>query len=121
MDFNQDQASMELSLQSTRDASLSIECSEASSSCSELVIGLQNTTKVYTCTVAPRLQATVSSPMQVQATQLITRAVDYRSELVTGLENCIKLVRCTKVVQQETGCTVSAAMTLAKRDILIRR
>ena len=121
MDFNQDQASMELSLQSTRDASLSIECSEASSSCSELVIGLQNTTKVYTCTVAPRLQATVSSPMQVQATQLITRAVDYRSKLVTGLENCIKLVRCTKVVQQETDCTASAAMTLAKRDILIRR
>ena len=120
MGFNQDQASMQLSLQSTRDASLSIECSEASSSCSELVIELQNTTKVYTCTVAPRLQATVSLPMQVQATQLITRA-DYRSELVTGLQNYIKLVRCTKVVQQETDCTVSAAMTLAKRDILIRR
>ena len=113
---NQDQSSMELSLQST---STSIECSEASSSCSELVIGLQNTTKVCTCTVAERLQATVSSPMQVQATQLITRAVDYRSELITGLENCIKLVRCTEVVQQETDCTASGAMPLANRDIVI--
>ena len=133
---NQDQASMEPSLQSTRDvcqcteASMelillstkdAIECSEASNSCSELVIGLQNTTKVYTCTVAQRLQATViSSPMQMQATRLVTRA-DYRSELVIGLENCIKLVQCTKVVQQETDCTASGAMTLAKRDILIYR
>ena len=119
---NQDQASMELSLQSIGCSSLSIECSEAPSSCSELVIGLQNTAKVYTCTVAERLQATVSSPMQMQmqAAQLITRrAVDYRSQLVIGLENCIKLVRCTKVVQQETDCTASGAMTLAKRDILI--
>ena len=111
---------MELSLQSTRDVCLSIECSEASNSCSELVIGLQNTTKVYTCTVAQRLQATVSSPMQMQATQLITRA-DYRSELVIGLENSIKLVQCTKVVPQESDCTASGAMTLAKRDILICR
>ncbi len=117
---NQDQALMELSLQSTRDVSISIECSEASSSCSELVIGLQNTTKACTCTVAPRLQATVSSPMQMQASQLMTRAVNYRSELVTGL-NYIKLVRCTEVVQQETDCTTSGAMTLAKRDILIHR
>ncbi len=117
------EASMELSLQSTRDVCLSIECNyicEASNSCSELVIGLQNTTKVYTCTVAQRLQATVSSPMQMQATQLITGA-DYRSELVIGLENSIKLVQCTKVVQQETDCTASGAMTLAKRDILIHR
>ena len=112
---NQDQALMEYSLQSTRDVSLSIECSEASRSCSELVIGLQNTTKVCTCTVA---KATVSSPMQMQATQLITRAVDYRSELITGLENCNKLV---KVVQQETDCTASGAMTLAKRDIPIHQ
>ena len=119
---NQDQALMELSLQSTRDVSISIECSEASSSCSELVIGLQNTTKVCTCTVAPRLQATVSSPMQMQATQLITqRAVDYRSELVIGLENCIKLVQCSKVVQQETDCTASGVVTLTKRDIPIHR
>ncbi len=81
----------------------------------------KNTTKVYTCTFAERLQATVSSPMQMQATQLTTRAVDYRSELVTGLENCIKLVQCTKVVQQETDCTTSGAMTLAKRDIVIHR
>ena len=109
---------MELSLQSTGDVSISIECSEASNSCSELVIELQNTTKISTCTVAPRLQATVSSPMQIQATQLITRA-DNRSELVIGFENCIKLVRCTKVVQQETDCTASGAMMLAKRDILI--
>ncbi len=109
---------MELSLQSSI---ISIECSEYSSNCSELVIGLQNTTKVYTCTVAQRLQATVSSSMQMQATQLITRA-DYRSELVIGLENCIKLVQCTKVVQQETDCTASGAMTLiTKRDILICR
>ncbi len=129
---NLDQASMEPSLQSTRDvcqcteASMelillspkdAIECSEASSNCSELVIGLQNTTKAYTCTVAQRLQATVSSPMQMQATQLITRA-ECRSELVIGLENRIKLVRCTK---QETDCTASGAMTLAKRDILIHR
>ena len=57
------------SFQSTGCSSLSIECSEASNSCFELVIGLQNTTKVYTCTVA---QATVSSPMQMQATQLTT-------------------------------------------------
>ncbi len=109
---------MGLSLQSTGCSSLSIECSEASSSCSELVIGLKNTIKVCTCTVAERLQATVSSPMQMQATQLITRSVDYRSELITGLENCNKLV---KVAQQETGCTASGAMTLAKRNILIRR
>ncbi len=111
---------MELSLQSTRDVCLSIECSEASNSCSELVIGLQNTTKVCTYTIAQRLQATVSSPMQMQATQLITRA-DYRSELVIGFKNSIKLVGCTKVVQQETECTESGAMTLAKRDILICR
>ncbi len=111
---------MEPSLQSTRDVSLSLECSEGTSSCFELVIGLQNTTKAYTCTVAQRLQATVSSPMQMQATQLITRA-DYRSELVIGLENCIKLVQCIKVVQQETDCTASGAMTLAKRDNPIRR
>ncbi len=116
---NQDQALMEYSLQSTRDVSLSIECSEASRSCSELVIGLQNTTKVCTCTVA---QATVNSPMQMQATQLITqRAVDYRSELVIGLENCIKLVQCSKVVQQETDCTASGVVTLTKRDIPIHR
>ncbi len=108
---------MELSLQSTGCSILSIECSEYSSSCSELVIGLQNTTKVYTCTVAQRLQATVSSSMQMQATQLITRA-DYRSEFVIG---SIKLVQCTKVVQQETDCAASGAMTLAKRDILIYR
>ncbi len=109
---------MELILLSTKDA---IECSEASNSCSELVIGLQNTTKVYTCTVAQRLQATViSSPMQMQAIRLVTRA-ECRSELVIGLENRIKLVRCTKVIQQETDCTASGAMTLAKRDILIRR
>ncbi len=114
---NQDQASMEPSLQNT---SLSVECSEPPRNCFELVIGLQNTTRVYTCTVAQRLQATVSSPMQMQATQLITRA-DYRSELVIGLEKFIKLVQCTKVVQQETDCTASGAMTLAKRDILIRR
>ncbi len=113
----QDQVSMDLSLQSTGCNSLSIECSEASRSCFELVIGLQKTTKVYTCTVAPRC---VSSSMQMQATQLITRA-DYRSELVIGLQNCIQLVRCTKVVQQETDCTASGAMTLAKRDILIHR
>ena len=114
-----DQASMELSLQSS---SLSIECSESTNSCSELVIELQNTIKVCTCTVVQKLQATVSSPMQMQATQLITRrAVDYRSELITGLENCIKLIRCTKVVQQETDCTGSGAMMLAKRDIMIRR
>ena len=107
---------MELSLQSTGCSSLSI---EASNSSSELVIGLQD---VCTYTVAPRLQATVSSPMQMQATQLITRrAVDYRSELVIGLENCIKLVQCSKVVQQETDCIASGAMTLAKRDILIHR
>ncbi len=111
---------MELSLKSTGCSSLSIECSEASNSCSELVIGLQNTTKVYTCTVAQRLQATVSSSVQMQATQLITRA-DYRSEFVIGFENCFKLVRCTKVVQQETDCTASGAMTLTKRDILIHR
>ncbi len=111
---------MELSLQSTRDVCLSIECSEGTSSCSELVIGLQNTTKVCTCTIAQRSQATVSSSMQMQATQLITRA-DYRSELVMGLENSIKLVQCTKVVQQETDCTASGAMMLAKRDILICR
>ncbi len=117
---NQDQASMELSLQSTGCSSLSIECSEASSNCFELMIGLQNTIEVYTCTVAQRLQATVSSSMQMQATQLITRA-DYQSELVIGLENSIKLVRCTKVIQQETDCTASGAMTLAKRDILIYR
>ena len=86
------------------------------------MIELQNTIKVCTCTVAQKLQATVSSPMQMQATQLITRrAVDYRSELITGLENCIKLIRCTKVVQQETDCTGSGAMMLAKRDIMIRR
>ena len=85
------------------------------------MIGLQNTTKVYTCTVAPRLQATISSPMQVQATQLITRADYYRSELVTGLQNYIKLIRCTKVVQLETDCTTSGAMTLANRDIVIHR
>ena len=98
-------------------SSLSIECSESTNSCSELVIGRQNTTKVYSSIVAGRLQA-VSSLMQ--ATQLITRrAVDDRSELVIGLENCIKLVRCTKVVQQETDCTASGAMTLARRDILI--
>ena len=118
---NQDQASMELNnyLQSS---SLSIECSESPNSCSELVIGLQNTTKVYSSIVAPRLQVTVSSPMQMQATQLITRrAVDDRSELVIGLQNCIKLVQCTKVVQQETDCTASGAMTLARRDILICR
>ena len=110
---NQDQASMELNnyLQSS---SLSIECSDSTNSCSELVIGRQNTS-----IVAPRLQA-VSSLMQ--ATQLITRrAVDDRSELVIGLENCIKLVRCTEVVQQETDCTASGAMTLARRDILICR
>ena len=111
---------MELSLQSTGCSSLSIECSEASSNCFELVIGLQNTIKIYTCTVTQRFQATVSSPMRMQATQLITRA-DYRSELVIGLENCIKLVQCAKVVQQETDCTASGAMTLAKRDILIHR
>ncbi len=110
---------MELILQSTGCSSLSIECSEVSSSCSELVI-LQTAIKVYTCTVAQRLQDAVSSPMQMQATQLITRA-ECQSELVIGLENCIKLVRCTKVVQQETDCTASGAMTLAKRDILIRR
>ncbi len=115
--YNPDKASMEYSLQSTGCNSLSIECSEAWKSCSELVIGLQNTTKVCTCVVA---QATVSSPMQIQATQLTTRA-DYRSELVTGLENYIKLIRCTKVVQQETDCTASGAMTLAKIDILIHR
>ncbi len=116
--YNPDQVSMELSLQRTG-CSLSVECSEASKSCSELVIGLQNSTKVYTCTVA---QATVRSPMQMQATQLITqRAVDYQSELVIGLQNCIKLVRCTKVVQQETDCTANGAMTLAKRDIPIHR
>ncbi len=110
---------MELSFQRTGCSSLSMECSEASNSCFELVIGLQNTTKVYTCTVA---QATIRSPMQVQATQLITqRAVDYQSELVIGLQNCIKLVRCTKVVQQETDCTANGAMTLAKRDIPIHR
>ncbi len=112
---------MELNLQSS---SLSIECSESTNSCSaELIVGLQNTTKVYTSTVAPRLQATVvSSPMQMQATQLITqRAVDYRSELVIGLQNCIKLVRCTKVIQQETDYTASGAMPLARRDILICR
>ncbi len=115
---NQDlEASTEFSLQSTRDVCLSIRCSEPSKNCSELVIGLQNTTEVYTCTVAQRLQATVSSSMQMQATQLITRA-DYRSELVIGLVNCIKLVQCTKVVQQETA---SGAMTLTKRDILIHR
>ena len=114
---NQDQVLMDLSLQSAGCSSLSIECSEASSSCSELVIGLQNTAKVYTCTVAQRLQA-VSSPMQMQATQLITIA-DNRSELVIGFENCIKLIRCTKVVQQETDCTASGAMMLAKKDILI--
>ncbi len=86
------------------------------------MIELQNTIKVCTCTVVQKLQATVSSPMQMQATQLITRrAVDYRSELITGLENCIKLIRCTKVVQQETDCTGSGAMMLAKRDIMIRR
>ncbi len=119
---NQDQASMELSLQSTGCSSLPIECSEASSSCSKLVIGLQNTIKVCTYTVARRLQATVSSPMQMQATQLITRrAVNYRSELIIGLQNCIKLVRCTKIVQQETDCTASGAMVMAKRDILICR
>ena len=112
---NQDQASMEPSLQST---GCSIECSEAPRNCFELVIGLQNTTKAYTCTVAQRLQATVSSSMGMQATQLITRA-DYRSELVIGLANSIKLVGCTKVVQQETDCTASGAMTLAKRDNLI--
>ncbi len=117
---NQDQASMEPSLQSTGCSSLSIECSESSSSFSELVTGLQNTIKMYTCTVAQRLQATVSSSMQMQATQLITRT-DYRSELVIGLENCIKLVQCTKVIQQETDCTASGAMALAKRDILIHR
>ncbi len=119
---NQDlEASTEFSLLSTRDICLSIECSEGTSSFSELVIGLQNTTKVYTCTVAQRLQATViSSPMQMQATQLITRA-DYQSELVIGFENCIKLVQCTKVIQQETDCTASGVMTLAKRDILIHR
>ncbi len=95
-------------------SSLSIECSESPNSCSELVIGRQNTS-----IVAPRLQA-VSSLMQ--ATQLITRrAVDDRSELVIGLQNCIKLVQCTKVVQQETDCTASGAMTLARRDILICR
>ena len=110
-----DQASMELSLQSS--VSLQNVCC-----CSELVIELQNTIKVCTCTVVQKLQATVSSPMQMQATQLITRrAVDYRSELITGLENCIKLIRCTKVVQQETDCTGSGAMMLAKRDIMIRR
>ncbi len=87
---------------------------------SELVSGLQNTTKVCTCTVAKEIQATVSSPMQMQATQLITRA-DYRSELVIGLQSCIKLVRCTEVVQQETDYTASGAMTLARRDILICR
>ncbi len=109
---------MELSLQSSGCSSLSIECSEASKSCSELVmIGLQSTIKVYTCTVAQRF---VSSPMQMQATQLITRA-ECRSELVIGLQNCIKLVRCTKVVQQETDCTASGVMTLAKRDIIIHR
>ncbi len=117
---NQDQASMELSLQSTGCSILSIECSEYSSNCSELVIELQNTIEVYTCTVAQRFQATVGSSMQMQATQLITRA-GYRSELVIRLENCIKLVQCTKVVQQETDCTASGAMTLAKRDILIYR
>ncbi len=101
-------------LESTGCSSLSIECSESTNSCSELVIGRQNTS-----IVAPRLQA-VSSLMQ--ATQLITRrAVDDRSELVIGLENCIKLVRCTEVVQQETDCTASGAMTLARRDILICR
>ncbi len=111
------EASMELILLSTKDA---IECSEASNSCSELVIGLQSTTKVYT-SVAQRLQATViSSPMQMQATRLVTRA-ECRSELVIGLENRIKLVRCTKVIRKETDCTASGAMTLAKRDILIRR
>ncbi len=116
---NQDlEASTEFSLLSTRDVCLSIECSVGTSSCSELVIGLQNTTKAYTCTVA---QATVSSPMQIQATQLITRRADYRSELVIGLEKCIKLVGCTKVTQQETDCTASGKMTLAKRDILIHR
>ncbi len=119
---NQDQASMELSLQSTGCSSLSIQCSESTNSCSaELVIGLQNTTKVYTSTVAPRLQATIRSPMQMQATQLITRADDDRSELVIGLQNYIKLVQCTEVVQQETDCTASGAMTLARRDILICR
>ncbi len=109
---------MDLSLQITGCSSLSIECSVASSSCSELVIGLQNTTKVYTCTVTERLQAAVSSPLQMQATQLITIA-DNRSELVIGFENYIKLVRCTEVVQQETDCTASGAMMLAKKDILI--
>ncbi len=112
---NQDKASME-----HVNLSIELECSELSSNCSELVIGLQNTTKVYTCTVAQRLQATVSSPMQMQASQLTTRA-DYRSELVTGLENCTKLVQCTKITQQETDCIASGAMTLAKRDILIHR
>ncbi len=114
---NQDQASMELSLQSTGCSIVSIECSDSTNSCSELVIGLQNSTKVYTCTVAQRF---VSSPMQVQATQLITSA-NYRFELVIGLQNCIQLVRCTKVVQEETDCTASGAMTLAKRDIMIHR
>ncbi len=112
---NQDQASMELNnyLQSS---SLSTECSESTNSCSaELVIGRQNTTKVYTSIVVGRLQA-ARSPMQMQATQLITRAVDDRSELVIGLQNCINLFRCTKVVQQETDCTASGAMTLARRD-----
>ena len=118
---NQDlEASTEFSLISTIDVCLSIECSEGTSSRFELVIGLQNTINIYTGTVAQRLRTTVSSPMQMQATQLITRA-DYRSELVIGLENCIKLVRCIKVIQQETDCTASGAMTLAKRDILIHR
>ena len=109
-------------LESTGCSSLSIQCSDSSTNSysAELVIGLQNTTKVYTCTVAPRLQA-ARSPMQMQATQLITRTVDDRSELVIGLQNCIKLVRCTKVVQQETDCTASGAMPLARRDILICR
>ncbi len=113
----------------------SIECSETTSTKSELVNGLINHLNITSFTAAG------SQSFQVQVRMLASAIMECfmqqsSSELVTGLHSCStrttrgcsiaqynrRLCQCScNAAQEETDCTASGVMALAGRDFVISR